>query len=403
MIVGAKGGRLQLVLNTVFHLGQPIENIPYTYYKEFTEGRFVPVVDAAIPVCMGHAYEGCPAVATIPEFFEKLSDLDGRPYRFAEGGRNFKSENFFEAVIGSTAAEKTGLKVGDTFHPIATIDEEEPGEDHNGHDAFTVVGILKHTDTPNDLVLFMNMEGFHRCPAHMKAPSFSKRLLGGGAVPQAENMPQAESQGHDHAHHEHEPLSDEQKEVTAILVRTYDPLDPEMRSNVRDMVLELPEVINEEPVAQAVMPAQVISDLFDGIVGNVQLLLLILAVLVVVVAGIGILVSIYNSMNDRRREIAIMRALGAGRLTVMSVILMESILLSLGGGVLGLLLGHGLIGLLAPRIAAQTGVMVGALQFQLVAELMLIPGLIVLATLVGLLPAVAAYRTDVARSLTATA
>jgi len=111
--------------------------------------------------------------------------------------------------------------------------------------------------------------------------------------------------------------------------------------------------------------------------------------------------SIYNSMSDRRHEIAVMRALGASRRTVMTVILFESILLSLGGGVLGLLLGHGLIGLLSPVIVEQTGVVVGLLEFRPI-ELVLIPGLIVLASLVGYLPAVAAYRTDVAKSLTTT-
>ncbi len=106
-----------------------------------------------------------------------------------------------------------------------------------------------------------------------------------------------------------------------------------------------------------------IADLFDRIIGNIQLLLLVLAVLVVVVAGIGIMVSMYNSMSDRRHDIAIMRALGASRYTVMTIILMESILLSLGGGALGLLIGHGLIGILGPTIADQTGVIVKRLGF----------------------------------------
>jgi putative ABC transport system permease protein len=128
--------------------------------------------------------------------------------------------------------------------------------------------------------------------------------------------------------------------------------------------------------------------------------LLALAVLVVVVAGIGILVSIYNSMSDRRHEIAVIRALGARRKTVMAIILLESILLSLGGGAVGLILGHGLIGAFAPLIMEHTGVAVGALQFQPI-ELVLIPGLIVLASIVGYLPAVVAYRTDVAESLSA--
>jgi len=122
--------------------------------------------------------------------------------------------------------------------------------------------------------------------------------------------------------------------------------------------------------------------------------------LVVVVAGFGMLVSIDNSMTARKREIAIMRALGASRGTVMSVILLESIILALGGGAMGLVLGHLLIGLLGPMIADQTGVIVRAWEFKLV-ELILIPGLILLATLVGYVPAMVAYKTDVAKSLTA--
>ena len=166
------------------------------------------------------------------------------------------------------------------------------------------------------------------------------------------------------------------------------------------MGLGLPTAVNREPTAQAVAPSQVISDLFERIIGNIQKLLLVLAVLVVVVAGIGIMVSMYNSMSDRRHDIAIMRALGASRYTVMSIILMESILLSLGGGALGLLIGHGLIGALGPTIADQTGVIVNVWDFQTI-ELILIPGLVLLATLVGYLPAMYAYKTDVVKSLMA--
>ena len=180
--------------------------------------------------------------------------------------------------------------------------------------------------------------------------------------------------------------------VTAVLVCT---------NRADQQVLALPKQINEEPEAQAIFPSEVITRLFEGIVGNVQLVLLVLAVLVVVVAGVGMMVSIYNSMNDRRHDIAVMRALGARRRTVMEVILLESILLSLGGGAFGLFLGHALTGALAPYIMEQMGVVVHALHFQL-SELILVPGLIILASLVGYLPAVVAYRTDVAQSLTNT-
>jgi putative ABC transport system permease protein len=391
MIVGAKGDRLQLVLSTVFHLGQPLANIPYSYYKEFVDGRFAKAVEVAVPICAGHDYRGCQVVATTPEMFDEFTYLDDRPYEFA-AGKNFKAENYYEAVVGSTAARLTGLKMGDQFRPVATVGGEKPGEE--GHSAFTVVGVLAPTGTPNDRAIFVNIEGFWRCPAHTQGSSFGQRVLQVNtddpkSKPEAKETAKEESEHHDeHAGHHH----GDEKQVTAILVAT------DMKN--LEVAMSLPDVINKESAAQAVMPAKEITRLFDGIVGNIQLLLLILAVLVVVVAGIGMLVSIYNSMSDRRREIAIMRALGANRFTVMSVILLESIMLALGGGAMGEFLGHGLIGTLSSTIAEQTGVIVMPWQFRLV-ELILIPGLIVLATLSGYVPALVAYRTDVAKSLTA--
>jgi putative ABC transport system permease protein len=156
--------------------------------------------------------------------------------------------------------------------------------------------------------------------------------------------------------------------------------------------------INEGMRAQAVNPIQVISKLMNLFVGNTQKILLCLTGLIVVVAGIGIFVSIYNSMSDRKREIAIMRALGASRVTVFSIILSESLLLCLGGGILGLLMGHGLVVVAAPFIESQAGIMVNPWSFD-VMELVLFPILIGMATLVGFLPGLTAYRTDVADSL----
>jgi putative ABC transport system permease protein len=148
------------------------------------------------------------------------------------------------------------------------------------------------------------------------------------------------------------------------------------------------------------LPAAEIATLLDMIVDNLRWLLLTLSVLIVIVAGIGIMVSIYNSMSDRRRDIAVMRALGARRSTVLSIILLESMLLSLGGGAAGWLLGHGLIASASPWVMAHTGIAIGGWQLS-PAEAGLLPGLLVLASLVGYLPGLAAYRTDVAKALSA--
>ncbi len=375
LIVGAKGGRYELVLNTVFYLGEPVGNIPYSLYDELKVGaRFSGKVETAIPVCMGHTYQGFRVVGTVREMFTELKYQGDKKYEFirsgnAEGkmvqGRNFKEDAPFEAVLGAIAADRTQLKVGEQIRGIS-------GGSHTDKEPFTVVGILAPTGTPVDHAVFVNMRGF-------------------------QEIHHASEAEHDkHADHEHG------EEITAVLVCLRSaPGNP--NEAVAGLIDDVARTINndKEVQAQAVVPVRVITELFEGIVGKLQWLLLGMAVLTVIEAGIGIMVSIYNSMSDRRHEIAVMRALGASRLTVMAVILMESILLALMGGAMGLLLGHGAIWLCSPLVADWTGVVVGLLQFQWV-ELILIPGLVVLAAAVGYLPALAAYRTDVAKSLITT-
>jgi putative ABC transport system permease protein len=370
LIVGAKGGKLQLVLNTVYHLSSPVENIPYSLLKELNEGQYKAYVAKAIPYCLGDNYQGFRVVATIPDLFEEDYDDGGHKYTFAQG-RDFKKEAPFEGVAGAIAARRLGLKVGDTFRPAHGV-----LDDHQGikHDAFTIVGILEPTGTPNDRALFINMEGFYLLENHAKPD------------PKEEAAGTPHKDDHDHA----TPLPESKRELTAILVRT---------SSLAASRL-LPNRINEGNLAQAVLPSREILELFGAIVDPIQWLLLGLTVLIVIVSGIGILVSIYNSMSERRREIAVMRALGARRGTILTIVLLESILLSLTGGAVGWLLGRGLIAALSPVISAQTGVAIGLARI-LPSELLLIPGLMVLAALVGYLPAMTAYRTDVARALAA--
>jgi putative ABC transport system permease protein len=471
MIVGAtKGGKMQLVLNTVYHLSQPVENVPYRYYKEFLPdgkqaGRFAKYVDVAVPVCLGDSFEKFRVVGTTPAMFEAWAPY--QVYEFADG-RNFKQENFFEGVIGSVVAHDTKLKVGDTFQPTHGIENTEGA---HKHDAFKIVGVLKPTGTPNDRALFINMEGFYLLRGHAseEAPgeangheSTAHESTGHEAETDdhaaehhgehaadehhaddaddehhsehaaedhetehdaddehehaddehpddehahdehAEHEHEADEHAHDehgdHEHgaddhdhaHSHTALPESQREVTAILVRSKNAF----------VIERLRRMINKGNEAQAVMPAYEVTVLMETFIDPMRMLLLVLAVLIVVVAGIGIMVAIYSSMSDRRRDIAIMRSLGARRSTVLAVILLESILLSVGGGLLGWLLGHSLIALAGPWVLAETGFALGSALFTW-QEMVLLPGLVVLASLVGFLPALAAYRTDVAKALTA--
>ncbi len=434
LIVGAKGGKLQLVLNTVFHLSEPIENIPWSFYKEFIKyknkddkmvhGRHSLGVQLAVPYCLGDSYKDFRVVGTTSDLFDKMSYgnyWDGeqwRPkmYRFADG-ENFRHEDFRAAVIGSVAANRADLKLGDTFPITHGLAEDENSHVHR-EDLFHVVGILEPTGTPNDRAVFVNLEGFFSISGHAKPPPMEAEAdqhsadTGDSKTASAETNIDDETEAGsniaaevDHTNGQTadadrgegekigphaQSLPDNQREVTAILVLMENDL----------YALRLENIISEGQTAQAVSPIKEVRLLFDGIVGPMQLILLILAILVIVVAGIGVMVSIYNSMSDRSREIAVMRALGAGRSTVMRVVLLESILLSLLGGVAGVLMGHISIGCLSPLIVSHTGISIGFFQYDLF-EAVLIPSLILLAAAVGYLPAVAAYRTDVARALSA--
>jgi putative ABC transport system permease protein len=525
LVVGAKGGREQLVLSTIFLVSKPVENIPYSYYKKFLpDGEFGPLMAKAVPICLGDFYDEYRVVATTPAMLENFDDDPGVVhFEFAEGrnfehrnrvfkhnGENLRGNGYFEAVLGSEVARTSGKRVGDDINPRHGADEES-----HEHDAFTIVGVLERTGTPSDRAVFVNMEGFFLMPDHRKpvnaheeldksyrklierhyelleaeqAALVEKELIGahkallfagdelardddwkreqtlmqqaqqslasvagqlaGNAAKkdaaeqyaaivkdhqdlidahqvlidkQAAKKAKAKTDkqqsdsadadphaGHDHSHgrpswRKQRPLAESQREVTAILVRTH----------TDDFALGIHNQVNEGQVAQAAYPIRVITEMFNLFVGPFHLVLLGLTILIVIVSGIGILVSIYNSMSDRRHEIAVMRALGAGRSTVMWVVLAESIMLSLAGGLAGWILGHGLIWAASPWIEANTGVWIGPFQMapdiafgentipMLSYELVLIPSLILLATLVGFLPALSAYRTDVAKSLTA--
>jgi putative ABC transport system permease protein len=380
LIIAGKGSPLNVVLSTVFYLGDPVGEVPESYLKMFRKGQYSHLVEEAIPVAIGHHFRGATIVGTSPEFFSKLKYLGEHEYTFADG-ENFKFGDDYSAVLGHRAAKKAGLKVGSEFTP-EVAQESEPDAHHH---PFKVVGILNPTGTPNDTAIFVNIDGFYEMHGH-----------------------------DDHAGHDH---AEEPRHYSAVLLMTkqnavqpegnaVDPNAPDFdpsklldeRSYVNIDAMKLPQVLEKTPDVQAVSPVREISSLLSSIIGNIQMVLIFLAVLVVIVAGIGMMTAIYNSMSERKQEIAVMRALGARRLTVMSIILLESILLSLGGGVLGVFIGHIIIGGISPWISEYTGIVIRLWNFQWT-ESILIPGLVILASSVGFLPALVAYKQDVATSL----
>ncbi len=359
-VLGARGSQLQLVLNTVFHLETSPGNIPYSMYAAISRD---PGVELAIPYAVGDNYQGYRVVGTTPELFTRFEYAAGRKLTVTPPGRVFTLEEK-GAVLGAFVAQKTGLKLGDTFTPYHGLS----GDSTRAHeDTYTVVGVLEPSNSPSDRVVWIPLEGLYRMSGHV--------LRGSGRS----YTPVADS-----------TIPAEHLEVSAVMLKLTDPtagiyLDQGINRTGRSATLAWPI-------------GRVMADLF-GKIGWMNNVLAMIAGLVVVVAAGSILASIYNTMNERRREFAILRSLGARRGTVFSAIVLEAATITALGVLAGFAVYAAIITSAAVVIRAQTGVVLDALQFH--PTLVLTPvAMIAIGAFAGLAPAFKAYRTDVASNLT---
>ena len=382
LIVGPKGSDLQLVLSSVYRISPPIENLPYEYYLEL---KADPQIAVAVPIALGDTTkveEGSfPIVGTTNEYFEN----DYAPNKpFGLRGKSF--ETSLDAIIGYHVYRKNDWDLGAQFQLV-----HSGQEDHVHDEKFKVVGILAPTGTPNDKTVFITLEGFYGIADHGKP--FPE------AIARSEDFYGKQYSAEDIADIKSNRKKREEatREVTSVFIRMKRPKGADKYDPVVSAFF-FGRKLKREFKAMAVNPIVPMKRLMDNVVGNIRKVLLLLTGLIIIVSGLSIFVSIYNSMADRKKEIAVMRALGAGRQTVFSLILLESMLLCFGGGLFGMLMGHGLVFFAAPIVEAESGLLIDPWAFETL-ELALIPTLIVLASLVGFIPGMTAYRTDVAKTL----
>jgi putative ABC transport system permease protein len=358
-VLGARGSQLQLVLNSVFHLETSPGNIPWELYKAVEAD---PGVELAIPYALGDNYRGYRIVGTTSDLFTRAANREGRTLQVAPGGRLFDTDRR-EAVVGSFVAARTGLTVGATFNPYHGLiyDENRPHEQQ-----YVVVGVLEPTNSPSDRVIWIPIEGVYRMDGHV--------LRGAGTPFRPE---------------EGQFIPEEHREVSAVMLKLADP----------QAGIFLDQAINRQGNrATLAWPiGRVMADLFEKI-GWVNRILELVAYLVVLVAAGTILASLYNTMNERRREFAILRSLGARRGTVFSAIVLEATTITALGALVGFVVYAGILTLAYVVVRAQTGVVLDVLRPD--AALVYAPlAMIALGALAGLVPAFKAYRTDVASNL----
>ena len=366
---GIHTSSLTTVLSTVFHADKPTDTLPASVLDAVKADKRVKF---AVPTAVGDVVEGYRVVATTPEFFQAIEDADRRPLveSIRAPGRVFGGGAEFEAVVGGIVASRLRLDVGSKFHVSHGL--EKHGNEHE--QTWTVVGVMKPTGTPNDRIVLVTLGSYFLIPEHS----------GGAAAGHGGGM----DDGHDDHDHDHGDEAAEPKvgAYSSIIVRLTSPLhrlqfvaDMKARSDV-----------------QPALPPVEITRLLD-IVKSVDEVFRIVAWLVLLVSGMAILVGLWNTMEGRRREIAILRALGARPAHVFSVVVLEAVVLCLLGGVVGLSLGHAGVVVAAPILLDMAGIRI-APSFG-ATDLWLLLALAGMGVVTGLLPAWRAFRTPVAENL----
>lgn len=357
-VLGPKGSSLQVVLNALYHLETMPGKINWTYYQKVLEH---PIVEKGIPFISGHSFGGFRVNAIDESFFSDFEYLPGKRITFSPelggSGRLFRAHN--EAVAGWAAAKRLNIKPGSTFNPVCGVNAGDPV---HANDKITFVGIMAPTGTPHDRVIYIPLTAFFSLEGH-----------GSDVTRMA--------------------VDEKYREISGAYLQ----IKRIRKGALHPGIQGLQYNINQSSKAQFVVPNKVLPRLFN-IIGWVDIVLLAIAVLVTVLGALFLFAALVSALQQRRRDIALMRSLGATRKTVFSLIISESFIITFSGGLLGFLSGHGIVALGSYFIKAETGLLFSYTYISN-ADIFMVPGLFVLAGLAGIIPAVQAYRLSVMKNL----
>ena len=357
LVVGAKGSRLQLVLCNVFHVDNPTGNIRM---KDVTFLTKHPFVKNAIPISLGDNYKSYRIVGTNQNFLQKLYKAP------LKQGKLF--EKPYEVVLGFNAANKMDLKLGDSFYGSHGIDASI----HEHQDAkYLVVGLLDYSGEVIDNLILTPLESVWQVHSedHQKG-SFDL----------------SHEKKHDHDHHKN-TVVEEDKEITALLVNYNSP-----RAK-----FSIPGIVNNKEQLMAAEPSIEIQRLLDLVQPAVKVVT-VLAWFIFGLAFFSMLITMINSMKNRKYEIAMMRASGATSKLVLISILAEGFLIAFIGGLMGVFIGHILLEIMGQYLTNHYHYQFSGLIFNSF-ELWLLIGTIATGIISAFIPAIAAYNMDISSTL----
>ena len=362
LIVGARSGGLNLLLYSVFRIGNATNNVTWESYKDIASR---PEVAWIVPLSLGDSHHGFRVLGTTPDYFTRYKFRQTQGLAFRAGA---PFSDLFDAVVGADVAQKLGYKVGDAIvisHGLGAVSFVE-------HDdkPFRVAGILEKTGTPVDRTVHVSLEAIEAIHVDWQS---------GARIP-----------GQSVSAEEVRRMDLVPKAITAALVG--------LKSKLA--AFRLQRAINEyraEPLS-AILPGAALQELW-GLVGTAETALKVVSGMVVATALLGMLTMILSTLNERRREMAILRSVGARPRTVLGLLMAEAGLLTAAGVALGILLLYAALLLARPYVDTAYGLNlpIGPLKPEAWATL----GAIILGgCAAGFLPALRAYRLSLADGMT---
>jgi len=355
MVVGAKGSPLQLILSSVYHIDSPTGNISLEEAEKISKNR---MVGSSIKLLYGDNFKGYRIVGAEKKFIELYNGK-------IKKGKNLSKP--FEVLVGSKVYSKLKIDIGDDL--ISSHGLRETGESHDDQ-SFQVVGLLEPSNSVIDQLI-------------ITLPQSVWDVHG--------NHDHEEEHEHDHEEeHEHDHNEEHQhddREITAMLIKFKSPMN----------IIQFPRQINETTNLQAAVPSYEISRLFKLFGFGIETLSY-LAYLIIIVSGFSLFINLFNSMRERKYEMALIRTLGASRLQLSTMIIFESIILTISGFILGLLFSR--FGVMFVSRLMEESINYNLSSFKILNEeywLLLLS--VIIGLMASLIPAVQVYKMNISKIL----